>query len=200
MSNMSAFCRRGNPVGQQYTWYQKEIDAAVKKGARRVGPIPGWKMPAKKGAIGPNGYAYSDGRYSIDGKEKWRTKKSGAGKPHTGIDIPAAIGDPVYAAADGRILPTKTIEGYGSVVLLMHNDGTMTLYAHLSDNKIDKGQYGKGRFNVRIGDMIGRVGVTGNSGKSGSHLHFEAMKWPEGGKVLGKKMDPTAWIIAGARK
>jgi murein DD-endopeptidase MepM/ murein hydrolase activator NlpD len=169
------------PIKNPFTPYQEAIFAAVKRGAKRVGPIPGWRVPAKKKQIGPNNKEYSDGRYSATGKERWR----GVGKKHLGIDIPAAIGDPVYAAASGIVDEKKTGSGWGRLVKLRHPDGTQTLYAHLSARSVTAGQ------NVRIGDIIGKVGTDGNGKNKGSHLHFEAYG------VNGKQTDPTIWIVTG---
>jgi murein DD-endopeptidase MepM/ murein hydrolase activator NlpD len=173
------------PIKKLYTPYQEAIFAAVKRGAKRVGQIPGWRVPAKKNQIGPNKMPYSDGRYSAKGKERWRTKKNGEGKKHLGIDIPAAIGDPVYAAASGIVDEKMTGGGWGRLVKLRHPDGTQTLYAHLSARSVTTGQ------NVRIGDIIGKVGTDGNGKDRGSHLHFEAYG------VNGRQTDPTIWIVTG---
>jgi murein DD-endopeptidase MepM/ murein hydrolase activator NlpD len=176
------------PTGQD-TPYQQAIYAAVRRGATRVGPIPGWRVPATRGQMGPNNKTYSDGRYSATGSERWRTQinKKGVsvGKPHKGIDIPAAIGDPVYAAASGIVEPIARGTGWGRLVKLRHPDGTKTLYAHLSARTVTAGQ------NVVIGDIIGRVGTDGNGANRGSHLHFEAYG------VNGRQTDPTIWINTG---
>jgi murein DD-endopeptidase MepM/ murein hydrolase activator NlpD len=173
------------PIKNPFTPYQEAIFAAVKRGAKRMGPIPGWRVPAKKKQIGPNNKEYSDGRYSATGKERWRKYGNGKGKPHRGIDIPATIGDPVYAAASGIVELRAQGGDFGLRIKLRHPDGTRTLYAHLSVQSVTVGQ------NVRIGDIIGNVGISGNAYNSGSHLHFEAYG------VNGDRTDPTIWINTG---
>lgn len=96
---------------------------------------------------------------------------------HQAWDIPANTGAPVVAVADGTVITTQTWNGivtqgdnnsYGNMVEIQHDDGRVTLYAHLS------------KINVKVGDkvtraqQIGRVGSTGNS--TGPHLHFEVIE------------------------
>lgn len=88
---------------------------------------------------------------------------------HTGIDYGCPFGTNILASADGRVAFAgwdKT--GYGNMVILQHNDGLATLYAHLSDISVILGQ------KVTQGTLLGHSGSTGNS--TGPHLHFEARK------------------------
>ena len=85
---------------------------------------------------------------------------------HTGIDISAAWGTPVAAAADGVVVSQgDTGDGYGTKIVIDHPGGFETLYGHLSSAGVDAGDQ------VRQGQMIGREGSTGYS--TGPHLHFE---------------------------
>ena len=85
---------------------------------------------------------------------------------HAGIDFNGDLGDPVYAATDGKVTyATYNDAGYGNLVMIMRQDGTQTRYAHLSKIKVKRGQ------RVRAGDLIGKIGATGNA--FGAHLHFE---------------------------
>lgn len=84
---------------------------------------------------------------------------------HTGVDIAAAWGSPVYAAAPGRVIYTGWFGGYGKIVLIDHGGGVSTLYGHLSAILVAPGSQ------VARGALIGRVGSTGYS--TGPHLHFE---------------------------
>jgi peptidoglycan hydrolase-like protein with peptidoglycan-binding domain len=84
---------------------------------------------------------------------------------HAGIDIPAATGTPVAAAASGRVSVAGRADGYGLLVVIAHAGGVRTLYAHLSGVRVHV------RERVRAGERIGSVGATGNA--SGPHLHFE---------------------------
>lgn len=84
---------------------------------------------------------------------------------HTGIDIGAPWGASVHAAADGTVLFTGWMQGYGMLVILDHGNGLSTTYSHLSSYVVGVGD------RVQRGDMIGRIGSTGWS--TGPHLFFE---------------------------
>lgn len=94
---------------------------------------------------------------------------NGRSSNHTGIDIPAARGTPIYAAKSGVVTTSVYGSGsywsYGNFVLISHKDGTSTLYAHMSRIGCKEGQ------TVKQGDVVGYVGTTGRS--TGNHLHFE---------------------------
>jgi murein DD-endopeptidase MepM/ murein hydrolase activator NlpD len=98
-------------------------------------------------------------------------------KAHMGVDYPAAVGTPVWAATGGRIVSRKYAGGAGTMVVLAHDNGLTTRYMHLSmfasGQKV--GQY------VEAKTVIGYVGTTGLS--TGPHLHF-------GVKKNGKYVDP----------
>jgi lipoprotein NlpD len=84
---------------------------------------------------------------------------------HDGIDIAAPEGTPVYAARAGRVIYSDEIPGYGNLVIVEHDRGFSTVYAHNSRNEVDVGE------DVRAGEMISRVGRTGRT--TGANLHFE---------------------------
>ena len=97
---------------------------------------------------------------------------------HQGLDIKVKTGDTIYAAFDGKVRITAyQRRGYGHYVVIRHNNGIETLYAHLSKKLV------KVNHNVKAGDPIGLGGNTGRS--SGSHLHFETI-------LMGKSIDPAA--------
>jgi murein DD-endopeptidase MepM/ murein hydrolase activator NlpD len=88
------------------------------------------------------------------------------GRPHEGIDLPAPVGTPVYAAADGRVAYAGNgIRGYGNLVVVRHAGDLLTVYAHNSVLLVAQGQP------VRGGDRIALVGQSGHA--TGPHLHFE---------------------------
>ena len=88
---------------------------------------------------------------------------------HKGIDYALYHGTPVLAAQDGKVIRTAHLgTGYGKHIVLEHEDGLQTVYAHLSAVSVSLGQ------NVREGQEIGRSGNTGNS--TGPHLHFEVRR------------------------
>ncbi|NMC81398.1 MAG: M23 family metallopeptidase, partial [Armatimonadetes bacterium] len=86
-------------------------------------------------------------------------------KLHTGVDIAAPTGTPVFAAAAGEVVHAGYWGAYGNAVIIDHGGGVTTLYGHLS------------RINCRVGATVNKgqhVGAVGNTGWStGSHLHFE---------------------------
>ena len=98
---------------------------------------------------------------------------------HTGIDVSAAGGTPIYAAKGGQVIMSEYGSGvnwsYGNFVVIDHGDGTTTLYAHMRSRAVSEGQL------VTQGQTIGYVGNTGNS--KGNHLHFEV-------RVNGQRVDP----------
>ncbi len=96
-----------------------------------------------------------------------RTWANGFTEFHRGIDIAAPTGTPVKAAKSGIVTYAAKMGSYGNVVFIDHGDGFSTRYAHLSAFKCEVGD------EVRMGDVIGLVGSTGNS--TGPHLHFETL-------------------------
>lgn len=86
-------------------------------------------------------------------------------KLHTGVDIAAPIGTPVYAAAEGVVVHAGWLGAYGNAVIIDHGGGVSTLYGHLSSINVSPGQ------TVAQGELIGGIGSTGLS--TGPHLHFE---------------------------
>ena len=114
----------------------------------------GFIRPVNGGSVSCNGY-YSSGKF------------------HGAIDYAVSSGTPVYAAADGVVLTTKSITtSYGTYVVIQHANGLQTWYAHGTPGSIcvSPGQ------SVTQGQMIMKSGNSGNS--SGPHLHFEVRKAP----------------------
>jgi len=96
---------------------------------------------------------------------------------HAGIDIPAAKGTPIGAAASGRVVFAAVGDGFGKLVVIEHGRGVRTRYAHLSRITVRVGQYVKSR------ETLGLVGSTGEA--TGPHLHFEVL-------VRGANVDPLS--------
>jgi murein DD-endopeptidase MepM/ murein hydrolase activator NlpD len=105
------------------------------------------------------------------------------GGEHTGLDIDGDTGDPVRAAASGRVVHTGEYFGYGTTVIIDHGGGFASLYGHLSAMDVKVGQ------DVVQGDLIGSVGCTGEC--TGDHLHFEI-------RVHEEPVDPAPYL-AGRR-
>ena len=89
-------------------------------------------------------------------------------KAHHGVDLGAKRGTPILAVAEGKVVYSGWMGGYGRVVKIEHKDNYLTLYAHQS------------RLNVKVGEKVQKgkiIGYTGNSGRStGPHLHFGLYK------------------------
>ncbi len=110
----------------------------------------------------------------------YRTQPTaGASTYHQGLDIGAAAGATILAAASGTVEIAYYYGGYGNCVLINHGGGVSTLYGHMSSIAVSTGQY------VSQGQVIGYVGSTGVS--TGPHLHFEV-------RVNGALVDPAAYF------
>ena len=94
---------------------------------------------------------------------------------HYGLDLAQPTGEPIYAAFDGVVRISKKNRSYGNLVIIHHDNGLETYYAHMSLRHVTVGQH------VKSGEMIGLCGNTGRS--YGSHLHFEI-------RYMGNAMNP----------
>jgi murein DD-endopeptidase MepM/ murein hydrolase activator NlpD len=108
------------------------------------------------------------------------------GRPamHTGLDFRAAMGDPVRATANGKVVSAGWSGGYGRMIEVDHGNGLATRYGHLSEIGVKIGDV------VKIGQLIGEVGSTGRS--TGPHLHYET-------RIDGEAVDPQKFLRAGVR-
>ena len=98
---------------------------------------------------------------------------------HYGIDLDLESGDGVLSAFEGIVRIVKYSPTYGYYVVMMHNNGLETLYAHLSRTNVKPGDY------LQAGDLVGLGGNTGRS--RGSHLHFEI-------RFQGQQINPRSVI------
>lgn len=104
-------------------------------------------------------------------------------KMHFGIDFTAKVGTPIHSTGDGVVVKTrKSKSGYGNHVVIDHGFGYKTLYAHMHDVEVKKGQV------ITKGEIIGTVGNTGTS--TAPHLHYEVIQ-------KGKKVDPIHFCVDG---
>lgn len=101
---------------------------------------------------------------------------------HAGVDIANAIGTPILAVADGKVIDAGPASGFGMWVRLQHADGTITVYGHIDSANVTVGQ------EVMAGDQIARMGNRGFS--TGPHLHFEVHLPGE------NKIDPLPWLAS----
>ena len=134
------------------------------------------------GTGGGGGQVSGSWRVPLNSSAYWVSDWWGAGRAHTGVDLAAGGGTPIYAAASG----TVTMAGwyspcYGNVVEVTHGGGVATRYAHQSRVAVSYGQW------VNMGQIIGYVGTTGCS--LGNHLHFEVYTW-------GYPIDPAPFFAA----
>lgn len=110
----------------------------------------------------------------------WRVSSYyGDGRGHKGVDICAKSGTSIYAVADGKVVYSGWKGDYGYCVIIEHEGGIRTLYAHAKQLCCSVGD------SVSQGEIIALVGTTGQS--SGNHVHFEVI-------VNGRNVDPAPYI------
>ena len=103
---------------------------------------------------------------------------------HTGQDFAVPIGTPVRAVGAGRVVKVSCGGPFGIEIVIQHEGGYYTQYAHLAAVTVDQGE------RVATGQWIGQSGTSGNS--TGPHLHFEVRVTPE----MGSALDPVPWLAA----
>lgn len=101
---------------------------------------------------------------------------------HAGLDIGGDKGDPVYAAADGKVIASEFDKMKGNYLIIDHGSSLTTRYLHLSERSVSSGE------RVNKGQVIGKMGSTGRS--TGAHLHFEVRQGEEA-------VDPAIYIGSG---
>lgn len=106
---------------------------------------------------------------------------TGEMKLHAGVDISNRIGTPIIATAEGTVVTVgRQRGGLGKMVKIDHGNGYMTVYGHLSEFKVKRGQ------KVKRGDVIALMGNTGHS--TGPHVHYEVFK-------DGRTVNPLNYVI-----
>lgn len=111
----------------------------------------------------------------------WRSDPfSGQARFHRGMDLRAAYGQDVQAAASGTVVFSGEQKGYGTTVVIEHADGSRSRYAHLSGTTVAAGTA------VEAGQVVGRAGRSGRA--TGTHLHFEVTG------ADGRPMAPDSWL------
>ncbi|MFR0941735.1 MAG: M23 family metallopeptidase [Butyricicoccus sp.] len=144
------------------TVLRQATDEIVEVGTRNVG-------------IGTGEFAVPLNSYTFTSAFKYRW-----GRLHGGVDLAVDEGTPVYAADNGKVIVAEDSgNGYGSYIILDHQNGFKTLYGHNS------------QLLVSVGDVVGKgdkIALSGNTGNStGPHLHFEV-------QVNDEKVDPTQYV------
>ena len=162
----------------------RELAGALALGLAEANKPPPGPSPAPERASrdrqAPEAAAGTDGRYARPGigvltssfGRRW-------GRLHAGIDLAAGTGSPVRAAAAGTVTTSGSESGYGRAIRILHSDGTVTVYGHMSKLIAGEGQ------RVEAGELIGLEGNTGQS--TGPHLHFEV-------RVDGSPINPVSWL------
>lgn len=143
---------------------QAEIDAANR-------PAPSVSTGGGSGSVGQLAWPTS-GTLTSGFGPRW-------GRLHQGIDLAAPTGTSIVAAESGVVIHSGVLGGYGQTILIDHGNGVVTLYAHQSERLVGSG------VSVARGELIGRVGSTGNS--TGPHLHFEV-------RINGVARDPLGYL------
>lgn len=125
-------------------------------------------------------------QYRVSSRYNLRRKIAyyGRVKPHRGTDFAANEGTPIMATASGTVVESAKRGGNGNYVKIRHNNIYSTQYLHMRKRKVKKGQY------VKQGDIIGWVGMTGNT--SGPHVCYRFWKY-------GKQVDPFKQKLPSAK-
>lgn len=124
--------------------------------------------------------------YPVSSGYGWRTHPiTGERTFHFGIDIPAPLGTNVRSVLPGTVIQNRLSDTAGRVVKIKHTDGSTSTYMHLHVSLVNKGDF------VRIGDVIGTVGHTGEV--TGDHLHLELED------AAGVRFDPYDCYIQSQR-
>ena len=111
--------------------------------------------------------------------DTWGAPRSG-GRSHRGTDLMAPYGSPVYAVADGRVRTASSSAG-GISLYLDADNGETYFYAHNSANVASNGE------RVQAGELIARVGTSGNAPSSAPHVHFER-------QIGGRSVNPYDFL------
>ncbi len=134
------------------------LEYTARSGATRVIAGEGGCQAPATGPVGTGGFITPTGGFEVSGFDFTSY--------HLGVDLTAYEGSPIYASDNGTVLYAGwNTSGYGNLIVIDHNNGYETLYAHLSQIYVYCGE------GVAQGTVIGAAGSTGKS--TGAHLHFE---------------------------
>lgn len=146
-----------------------EVEKLAKNKIEMLASIPAI-LPVSKNAAHPVSSSYGWRMHPI-----YKTVKF-----HAGMDFTGSVGTPIYATGDGVVESNTFDKGYGRHVVIDHGFNYKTLYAHMKESYVKKGQ------KIKRGDVIGYLGNTGLS--TGPHLHYEVRK-------NGKPVDPINYYF-----
>ena len=163
------------PNDRRYQMVQKEFSSRAVPNRKGQGLSDGKKAESLSGKVDPDGAGRNlpvEG--VITSTIGFRSDPfNGKLTHHNGLDIAAPTGTPVKPVAPGTVIFSGWKKGYGNTVILEHEDGMVTVYAHHSRNSVNEGE------RVDLGTVIAATGSTGRS--TGPHLHFEA--WRNGTNI-----------------
>ena len=165
----SEYAKEAKELADSEAKINKELKDAERKYAAQLAALEA-QQNANINMTSGDWYWPLPGRYKISSLFGGRIDPiNGRRDNHTGTDIPAPGGTPIYAAKDGVVTTVNTnknASSYGYYCIISHGSGYATLYAH--QNQVPIVQEGQ---TVQKGQVIGYVGTTGRS--TGNHLHFE---------------------------
>ncbi|MPM10159.1 hypothetical protein SDC9_56484 [bioreactor metagenome] len=145
---------------------QKALEAEIASGQISFDPGTGWQWP-------------TPGIYRITSKFGYRTHPvTGEPNYHGGVDIGAPKNTQIHAARGGVVTISTYGSSYGNYVVIQHDNGYSSLYAHMNSRAVKEGDI------ITQGQVIGYVGTTGSS--TGYHLHFEI-------RLSGVRQDPISY-------
>lgn len=163
---------------QRAAQLQAESDRVAAQLAARARSNPGGGRPNPAPPTG-NGRLLLPVQGVFTSEFGWRINPVlGTKELHTGLDIGAGCGTPVYASGAGTIIQAGWIGGYGNAIWVDHGGGVVTTYNHMQG-------YAKRGGSVGRGELIGYVGTTGLS--TGCHMHWEV-------RVNGAPVNPRGWF------
>ncbi|MFE3374640.1 M23 family metallopeptidase [Streptomyces anulatus] len=161
----------------------KKADPAPKADTVSADDSEGSGSSAQTGSSEATGSGWSAPLASANVTTQYRASgASWSSGYHTGSDFQAASGTPVLAIGPGTVVSAGNSGSYGNEVVIKHEDGMYSQYAHQSSLNVSVGQ------TVTGGQQIGLSGSTGNS--TGPHLHFEVRTGPS----YGSDVDPIAYL------
>lgn len=142
---------------------KNQLEEKHKRDKRTVNGIYLASLPLKSGTI----------------SSRYGSRESIRDHAHGGLDLATSYGSPIMAVADGTVKFAGVSSGYGNLVIIQHGNGVETYYGHCSSITTKVGAQ------VKAGDIIAKVGSTGNS--TGNHLHFEI-------RINGVAVNPQKYI------
>ncbi|MFH8360847.1 peptidoglycan DD-metalloendopeptidase family protein [Streptomyces anulatus] len=161
----------------------KKADPAPKADTVSADDSEGSGSSAQTGSSEATGSGWSAPLASANVTTQYRVSgASWSSGYHTGSDFQAASGTPVLAIGPGTVVSAGNSGSYGNEVVIKHEDGMYSQYAHQTSLNVSVGQ------TVTGGQQIGLSGSTGNS--TGPHLHFEVRTGPS----YGSDVDPIAYL------